>query len=254
MLRQILITSATIVCIAAMLTGCSNKNPVDEEKSETPTAPSGTTLVFAEGFGSDLSKWDNDYMVTQFDIYPRMRTTTDAAHTGTHSLTTDSNNTALLFTILPSTNRIESGIAGVQFYIMAKALGQANFTVEIGANAGSSGGVQPAFGMGFDPSDSIKCTYYEMNYPYNNGYGDSLLCPFELDRWYKCVVEANFSDSTITYYLDDVLVRTFPLDVARTMGIDKLLVFRGFYAGMNATPSQEGPKQYYADDIVFYKK
>jgi hypothetical protein len=253
MLRKILFAGATVACVAAMLTGCSKKNPAEPE-DETPTAPSGATLVFAEGFGGDLSEWDNDYMVDMFHIYPRMRTTTDAAHTGTHALTTDSNNTALLFSLLPA-DRIESGIAGVQFYIMAKELGQANFTVEIGANAGSSGGVQPAFGIGFDPSDSIKCTYYDMYYPYNNGYGDSLLCPFELNRWYKCAVEANFSDSTITYYLDDVLVRTFPLDVARIMGIDKLLVFRGMNGAFGLMDaSAEGPKQYYADDIVFYKK
>jgi hypothetical protein len=152
MLRKILFAGATVACVAAMLTGCSKKNPAEPE-DETPTAPSGATLVFAEGFGGDLSEWDNDYMVDMFHIYPRMRTTTDAAHTGTHALTTDSNNTALLFSLLPA-DRIESGIAGVQFYIMAKELGQANFTVEIGANAGSSGGVQPAFGIGFDPSDS----------------------------------------------------------------------------------------------------
>jgi hypothetical protein len=81
-----------------------------------------------------------------------------------------------------------------------------------------------------------------------------MICPIVLDHWYKCVVEANFSDSTITYYLDDVPIRTFPLDVARTMGIDRLLVFRGPDAGMNHTSCQEGPKQYYADDIVFYKR
>jgi hypothetical protein len=252
MFRHILFTGAVIACSVGMLTGCSKKNPAEPPAGETPTTPSGTTLVMAEGFGGDLSKWDNEYMVTQFDIYPRMRTTTDAAHTGTHSLTTDSNNTALLYTI-PLVNRIESGIAGVQFYIMAKALGQANFTVEIGANAGSSGGVQPAFGIGFDPSDSIKCTYYDMYYPYNNGHGDSLIAPMTPNHWYKCVVEADRSAQTITYSIDDALVRTFPFDTTRVMGIDKLLVFRGF-SGVNNAQSAEGPKQYYADDIVFYKK
>jgi hypothetical protein len=252
MLRKILFASATVACVAAMLTGCSKKSPVEPPAGEDPAAPSGTTLVLAEGFGGDLSKWDNDYMVDMFHIFPRMRITTDAAHTGTLSLTTDSNNTALLHTI-PLADRIEHGIAGVQFYIMAKALGQACFTVEIGANAGSSGGVQPAFGIGFDPSDSIKCTYYDMYYPQNNGHGDSLIAPMTLNHWYKCVVEADRSAQTITYSIDDALVRTFPFDTTRAMGIDKLLVFRGS-SGVNNAPSAEGAKQYYVDDIVLYKK
>jgi hypothetical protein len=252
MLRHILFAGAVMACVGGALTGCSKKNPAEPPVSETPTAPSGTTLVLAEGFGGDLSKWADHYMVTSSEIYSLMRITTDAAHTGTHSITGDSNMTALLFA-LPDTERVENGIAGVQFYIMAKELQQANFTVGIGASPSSSGGVQPLFGIGFDPSDSIKCTYYDMYYPYNNGHGDSLIAPITPNHWYKCVVEANFSDTTITYSIDDVQVRTFPMDTTRIMGISSLVVLRGM-TGVNNAPSAEGPKKYYADDIVFYKK
>jgi hypothetical protein len=249
MVRNIFIVIAAAACFTCGLSGCSKKNTTEPE-SETPTAPAGSTLLFAEGFGGDLSKWDVSYLV-QYpnEIYPHLRITTEAAHTGKYSITSDSNRTALLYIDTP---RVETGIVGAEFYIMAKAAGQSNFTVEIGQNAGSSGGLAEAFGIGFDPSDSIKCTFYDTYYSMNNGHNDSLLAPIQIDHWYKCAVEVNFTDSTIAYYLDGASVRTLPLPTS-VMGIDRLLVFRGNF-GMNYAPSAEGPKQYYADDIVLYTK
>jgi hypothetical protein len=250
MVRNIFLVIAAAACFTGGLTGCSKKNPAEPPAGETPTAPAGSTLQFAEGFGGDLSKWDASYLVSYPDeIYPHLRITTEAAHTGTHSITSDSNRTALLFIDTP---RVETGTVGVQFYIMAKVAGQSNFTVEIGQNAGSSGGLAEAFGIGFDPSDSIKCTFFDTYYSMNNGHNDSLLAPIQIDHWYKCAVEVNFTDSTIAYYLEDALVRTLPLPTS-VMGIDRLLVFRGNW-GMHDAPSVEGTKQYYADDIVLYKR
>lgn len=218
-----------------------------------PAAPGGATLIMSEGFGGDLSKYEKDYMVTMADIYPHMQITTDAAHGGTHSITGDSNQTALLYA-LSSETRVEGGIAGVQFYIMAKALGQANFTVEIGKNAGSSGGLGKAFGIGFDPNDSIKCKYYDMLG--NEAVSDSMVAPIQLNHWYKCGVEVDFTAKTVTYSIDETtIIKALPSsDMAH---IDRLLVFRGARVdrpNYGSTDCKQGLQQYYADDIVFYKK
>jgi hypothetical protein len=250
MVRQILITSAAVACIVA-LTGCSKKNstePTEPPASETPTAPAGSTLLLAEGFGGNLSHWEGVYMVSSMEMYRQMRITTDAAHTGTHSLTTDSNMTALYHT---DTNRVESGTAGVQFYMMAQSLGEINFGLEIGQNPGSSGAVTPAFGIFFDPSDSIKCTIFN-TWPAVNT--QTMIAPIQAGHWYKCKIEVNMTDSTASYYLDDTLKHTELIATSiGLMGIDRVLVFRGMY-GNNFSSSSEGTKPYYIDDIVWYKK
>jgi hypothetical protein len=257
MFRKILFAGAAIACGVIALTGCSKAN----KAQPTQPTPPERTVVFTEGFEGDLSKWDAHYLI-QYpdDIYSLMRITGSAANTGTHSLTSDSNRTALYIgkDHHLDTARLETGTVGLEFYIMAKAAGQANFTVDFGQDAGSSGGMSGHFGIGFDPSDSLVCTYYDM-YDYSsrmdNGYWNKLIAPIELNRWYKCNVEANFTDSTLTYKIDDSLVRADTLPVAHLMGIDGLLVFRGYgYFGMRYAPSTEGPQQYYVDDIVVYKK
>jgi hypothetical protein len=256
MVRQIFNTSIVMVCALGIFTVCNN--PASEEEKDTnPTAPAGFTALFSDGFGGDLEKYDKRYMVTESDTFSRMRITTEAAHTGKHSITGDSNRTAIVYNI-PQPQRVESGMAGIQFYIMAKKTGKANFTVEIGENAGSSGGLGKAFGIGFDPNDSIKCKYFDFQasmfgFP---KFADSMLKPIDLNHWYKCVVEVNIADSTVNYYLDDVKVLTRKV-YTPIMGIDRALVLRDVQVerpGYISDPCTEGPQQYYADDIVLYKK
>ena len=128
--KAIIVALAAMVC---MMAGC-NKNSVGPTSTSTdsPPIPTGATVVFSDGFGGDLSKYKASYMINVNDFYSPMRITTDAAHSGTHSVTSDSNRTALEYDLVPS---IISGIVGVQFYIMAKSSGQTNFTVQIGKNA-----------------------------------------------------------------------------------------------------------------------
>jgi hypothetical protein len=202
--------------------------------------PGGSTVIFSDGFGGGLSAWRDTYMPIIGDFYPAMRISTVAAHTGTHSITTDSNRTALIYYVDP---RIETGIVGAQFYFMAMAKGQINFTVEIGQNAGSSGGLGKSFGFGFDKSDSVKTTYYDSW----NGPQDIMLSAIQLNHWYKGNVEINFADNTVTYYLDDVKVRALALPLQEMYGIDRVLVFRGL-------KSTEGLKPYFADDIILYTR
>jgi hypothetical protein len=249
--------TAAAACVAAVFIGCGNPTS-STTPNDTPVVPSGATVIYSDGFGGDLSKWALDYMVLSGQPhYQHMRITADAAHTGKYSLTTDSNQTALIYE-LDATTWVESGIAGVQFYIMAKEKGGINFTVEIGKNAGSSGGLGKAFGIGFDPNDSIKCKRYEQSDSLGNEViADSMIGPIQLNHWYKCVVEVNFTTKTVTYSIDDAIVRSTALPTTDMAHIDRLLVFRGQTVGRpnyGSIDCKEGPKQYYADDIVFYKK
>jgi len=240
MFRQILFAGTVMVCGVVALTGCS-------KAKTTPTQPPpGETVIFSEGFEGDLSKWEGTYMIGM-DVYVQMRITTDAAHTGTHSLTTDSNITALYHT---DTNRVESGTSGVEFYMKAQSLGEINFGLEIGQNPGSSGAVTPAFGIFFDPSDSIKCTIFN-TWPAVDT--QTMVAAIQAGHWYKCKIEVNMTDSTASFYLDDAAVHTEKLSTAYPQGIDRVLVFRGLY-GKNFSSSSEGTKPYYIDDITWYKK
>jgi|WetSurMetagenome_2_1015567.scaffolds.fasta_scaffold166014_1 hypothetical protein len=256
MVRQVIYTSVAIACAMGIFTNCNN--PVSEEEKDTnPTAPSGFTALFSDGFGGDLEKYDKRYMVTESDTFSRMRITTEAAHTGKHSITGDSNRTAIVYNV-PQAQRVESGMAGIQFYIMAKAKGQANFTVELGENAGSSGGLGKAFGIGFDPNDSIKCKYFDFQASMfgKEKIADTMLRPIEVNHWYKCVIEVNITDSTVTYYIDNEKIRTQKI-YTLIMGIDRALVLRDLKVDRPnyvTADCKEGPQQYYADDIVLYKK
>jgi hypothetical protein len=151
-------------------------------------------------------------------------------------------------------DRKETGTVGVEFYLMASALGKANFGVQIGQNPGSSGAVSPAFGIYFDPSDSIKCIFFS-TWPANDV--QTTIAPIQPGKWYKCKVEVNFESATATYYIDDALVHTetYPGiggdgDIG-LMGIDRVLVYRGRY-GKIPLDSEDGMKSYYVDDITFY--
>jgi hypothetical protein len=254
MIRHVFIACAVMAYVMSVFTGCNNPASNDNDEGETPQAPAGATAIYRDGFGGDLSNWDDHYMITVGDNYPHMQISTVAAHGGTHSITSDANKTALQYS-LTTDNRVESGIAGVQFYIMAKEKGGINFTVEIGKNAGSSGGLGKAFGIGFDPNDSIKCKFYDMLG--SEIVSDVMIAPIQLDHWYNCAVEVDLTAKKVSYFIDDANVLSKDLPTADMGHIDRLLVFRGAYVerpGYVNVDCQEGQKQYFADDIVLYKK
>jgi hypothetical protein len=252
MFRNIIYAGVVMMCGIVAFSGC-DKSPTATENDSTPSAPAGATFIFGEGFGDGLAKWEGVYMISSMELYNQMRITTETAYNGTHSLTTDSNMTALYHI---ENSRVETGTVGVEFYMKAKTKGGINFGVEIGQNPGSSGAVSPAFGILFDPSDSIKCVFFT-SWPVNNV--QKMIAPIQPDRWYKCKVEVNFASATATYYIDDALVHTqiYPSTGSENdiglMGIDRVLVLRGKYGNPPST-SSEGTKPYFVDDIVFYKK
>ena len=222
--------------------GCKNNS--------NPAAPvDQRNVIFTEGFEGGQAELDTiwtRYLITiEEGFYTKMRLTTDTAHTGTHSITSDSNRTALEYDVF---SRIESGIVGVEFFILAKSAGQTNFTISIGQNAGSTGGLGKEFGLGFDQTDSVKCVFFDDR---GVGENDAMISPIQLNHWYKCNVEVDFTSQKITYYLDNAKVRTLPFPTQEMYGIDRLLVFRGF--GLNGEGA-EGPKSYFADDITLYTK
>jgi hypothetical protein len=247
------LTNGSPYAFAVTAVNSAGESDVSNVMTQTPQVPpdsavplpSGTTLVFKEGFGEGLTRWEVSYMINIVDNYPQMTISTAAAHSGTHSITSDASRSALVYNIDP---RLEAGTVGLQFYMMATAAGQTNFSVRFGQNAGSSGGLGKAFGFGFDKTDSVKTIYYdswEMNPEI-----DSMLAPIQMNHWYKCVVEINFAAGTagnITWKLDDAVVQTKPLPVSEMYGIDRALVFRGM-------DGADGVKPYYADDIVVYTK
>jgi hypothetical protein len=206
-------------------------------------------VIFNDGFEGDLSKWSSSYMLNPVDPrLPRMTITAATAHGGQHAITTDSNSTALMLVIdstaaFPKMKPIEDGVAGVEFYFMARSAGGINFTMEIGQNAGSSGGLGYCYGIGFDPSNRLKCTYSDL---YNDLRNDSLYTPLEAGYWYKATIEVSFTAKTVNYYLDGVQIRTMPLHDG-IFRLDRVLIFRGM-------DGAEGPKQYYADDLTLYTK
>ena len=234
-----------ILCVSLVFVmGC---NP-------TSSSSSGTTTILTEGFEKNLSSWSSQYMINIDDpTYPQMRITTDAAHTGTHSLTSDSTTTALIYSLPEKLQGSDSALVYLQFYMMAKAYGEANFTVQIGQDAGSSGGLFKKFGFGFNTNDSIETVYFDNDNTdmTNNGYTETPISKITLNHWYKCVVEIDYRSSVANYYLDSVLVRTAALPTREMYGIDKLLILRGVEP---SAESSSGPKKYYVDDISLYTK
>jgi hypothetical protein len=258
MFRTILTASTVFACIIAIVViGCSKtSNPVGPNPLAAPT---GYSLIFSEGFENPSADtlWASEFAAwSEGGIYPQMRYTTDTFYTGTHALTSDSNATALQYEINPLGSPLTKAVVGVQFYLLAKAKSGINFTVWIGKNSGSSGGLTPGFGLGFDSTNVLKTTYF-------NAYQmipetDSLLTgiPIQPKHWYKCNVLVNLndttSDSAVTYFVDNVEVNKMPLPTYNGAyepfpGIDRLLVFRG-----PGGPNTFEP--YYVDDIALYQK
>jgi hypothetical protein len=244
MIREFFCISAAVACIAGFVMSCND-----------PVGPGdGEVKVYSDGFEGDLSKWDEKYMIVVGDFYPHMQISAVTSHSGKNALTADSNRTALQYS-LNDDNSIDHGIAGVRFYLMASENGGANFTVEIGKNAGSSGGLGKAFGIGFDPNDSIKCKAYDMLG--NEQVGDFMVAPIQPGHWYKCAVEVDFTALKVRYSIDDATIHTIDLPSSDMSKIDRLLVFRGQTVprpNYGSADCAEGKKQYYVDDIVFYKK
>jgi hypothetical protein len=126
---------------------------------------------------------------------------------------------------------------------MAKAAGGINFTVQIGLNGGSSSDFLGGYGIGFDTTNKLKCTYYDV---VAGEQSDSLYTTLVPGQWYKGTVEISYTTNTVNYYIDGVQKRSLSLS-SDFIHFDRVLVVRGL-------GGPDGPKPYYVDDIKLYTK
>ena len=236
---------AAAALVGAMVVMC---NSVSGPTVTTPTR----NVVFYDGFeGNNLDSADSAGNAYAKIYTPRaygwMSITANAAHAGKYSLTADSNNTGLRRWL---DNPISDSIAGLEFYLMAKASGKTDLfaaLVTMGTSAGMlNNGFSALLGMGIDKSDSLWYTFQK----YDDPQADSDLikknfAALQFNTWYKCAVEYDFAAQRLTYYLNGstVFTRSAP-------GIKKLDMFVTYRDSLGA----QGPKDYYIDDLTVYKR
>jgi hypothetical protein len=205
-------------------------------------------VIFSEGFeGTNLI--DAGFRVAyRGPDYGWMVATTKAAHTGAHSLTSDSNKTGIR-RLLTVEQFVTDSIAGLEFYLMALKAQQSECYAAMGQGGNSWGmlpnGWQTVFGMGIDKSDSLWCMYEK----YSNPQADTDLvhkkiAALETNKWYKCTIEFDFNESKLTYSLDDKVVYT---KGAPNRTIEEFIVYRD-------TLGPPGPTDYFFDDVTMYKR
>jgi hypothetical protein len=224
-----------------MVVTCSKKNG-STANPVTPPDQSFGDVILSEGFEGDSTYLDsNNYRQINYDPSQGMMSiSTQYAHSGKSSLTSDSNNTSIKRGISPS---IGDSIAGLQFYLMATKLAHTNSFAAICKPGSSSDGLITKFGMGIDKSDSLKYICYD----YLNGINEYInFAPLTLNKWYKCKIEYDYSDTTLTYFLDNdtVYTRTTPSTITS---------FQTFVAIRDGLGAQ-GPSGYYIDDVIIYKR
>jgi len=225
------IMAAVALCVMVVSCSKKNTNPV-----KPPDQPPGN-VILSEGFEGDLS---NYRQITYDPAQGMMSISTQHVHSGNGSLTSDSNNTGIKRGISPS---IDDSIAGLQFYLMATKAAHTNFIVAICRPGSSANGLFTIIGMGIDKSDSLE-------YIYENAPGDPInehknFSALTLNKWYKCKIEYDYSDTTLTYFLDNdtVYTRTTP----SPMTLQTFVVMRDSLGAL-------GPSGYYIDDVAIYKR
>jgi hypothetical protein len=215
-----------------MIMRCNNNSGPTNPTDKVPG-----TAILSEGFEGDLS---NYRQITYDPAQGMMSISTQHAHSGKSSLTSDSNNTGIKRGISPS---IDDSIAGLQFYLMATKTAHTNFFAAICRPGSSADGLITKFGMGIDKSDSLNYICYD----YLNGINEyKNFAPLTLNKWYKCKIEYDYTDTTLTYFLDNdtIYTRTTP---------STLTPFQTFVAIRDGLGAQ-GPSGYYIDDVTIYKR
>jgi hypothetical protein len=236
--RMAYLTAAAV--IGGMVIMCNqNKGPTNPP--DNPEPPPGN-VILSEGFEGDSTYLDsNNYRQIAYDTaHGRMSISTQHAHSGNGSLTSDSNNTSIKRGIGQS---IDDSIAGLQFYLMATAAAHTNFFAALCKPGSSADGLITKYGMGIDKSDSLNYICYD----YLGGINEyKNFAPLALNKWYKCKIEYDYTDTTLTFFLDNdtIYTRTTP---------STLTPFQTFVAIRDGLGAQ-GPSGYYIDDVTIYKR
>jgi hypothetical protein len=234
------------VVAAAMVVLFINCNKNSSAPPAGPTAPA-RNVIFTEGFENipydlDDTLHPNPYYskVTSMPGWTADTISTDAAHSGTHSLTSDSNLSGIKRPLDPA---IADSIAGLEFYLMAKKAEHTNIYAALATSGSSYNGLWVIMGIGIDKSDSLM-------FIYNKSPSDPLneqinFAPLDSNKWYKCDIEYNFTDSTLTYSVDGTVVHA--MNVPQPPSLPRFVVLRD-------SAGAQGPADYYLDDVTVYKR
>jgi hypothetical protein len=195
------------------------------------------TIILSEGFEGDLSGYKQ---IVYDGTQGLMSLSTQQAHSGKGSLTSDSNNTGIKAMIDPS---IDDSIAGLQFYLKATKASHTNSIVALCKMGSSANGLYTIMGMGIDKSDSLKYVYESAPADPSNEY--KKFAPLTLNTWYKCKIEYDYSAATLTYFLNDAVVHTIPAPNPMTLHT---------FVVMRDSLGAAGPSDYYIDDVAIYKR
>ena len=234
-----------VIMSGIVLVSCNDPVGPTTQTDPQDDLPPGT-VILSEKFEGDALEYLVDGETTAYRqvVYTEGQTlmslSSQHAHGGAGSLTSESNNTSIKRTIEPY---IEDSVAGLQFYLMATKASQTNFFAAICKPGSAKDGLVTKFGMGIDASDSLKWVYQDDL----NGAADvhAKFAPLTFNRWYKCAVEYDFSAATLTYFLDDEIVHT--QSVPSLSSLQTFIVIRD---GLGA----QGSSGYYLDDVAVYKK
>lgn len=195
------------------------------------------SVILSEGFEGNLSDYKQ---ITYQPGQGMMSISTQHARFGKGALTSDSNNTGIKKMFDPS---IYDSIAGLQFYLMATKAAHTNFIAALCQTGSSANGLFTVFGMGIDKSDSLK--YVFENAPLDPMNEQKNFAPLTLNKWYKCKIEYNFTDTTLTYTVDKDTV--YQRGVPNPMGLQIFVVMRDSLGA-------QGPSGCYIDNVNVYKR
>jgi hypothetical protein len=232
MRKSWMVYAITAVAIVGMIFRCTTEN--------SPTTPPDTVpgnVILSEGFEGDLSNYKQ---ITYVEGQGMMSISTQHALFGKGALTSDSNNTGIKKMFDPS---IYDSIAGLQFYLMSTKAAHTNFIAALCQTGSSANGLYTVFGMGIDRSDSLK--YVFENAPLDPMNEQKNFAPLTLSKWYKCKIEYNFTDTTLTYSVDDSVV--YQRGVPNPMGLQ-------IFVAMRDSLGAQGPSGYYMDNVSIYKR
>jgi len=233
MRKSWMVCAIASVTMGGMVFRCTTEN--------NPTTPPDTVpgnVILSEEFEGDLSNYNQ---ITYVDGQGKMSISTQQARFGKGSLTSDSNNTGIkrLFD-----EPIQDSIAGLQFYLKATKAAQTNLLVAMGKTGSSATGLFTIIGMGIDKSGSLQCVYEEN--PFDPAVQERRnVTTLTLNKWYKCKVEYNYDDTTLTYSVDDAIVYQ--------RGAPSPMTLQIFFA-MRDSLGAQGPSGYYVDNVSIYKR
>jgi hypothetical protein len=230
--------SRMVYAMAAVVMGgmtfrCTTEN--------SPTAPPDNVpgnVILSEGFEGDLSDY-RQIMYTSGN--GMMSLSTQHARFGKGSLTSDSNNTGIKKTFDPS---IDDSIAGLQFHFMATRASHTNLLVALCKPGSSANGLFTIMGMGIGKSDSLQYVYEEN--PFDPAVRERRsFAALALNKWYKCKIEYNYADTTLTYSVDDAQVYRRGATSPMTLSI---------FVAMRDSLGAQGASGCYLDNVSVYKR